>query len=252
MLIHNEGAFIDTGSYNVSISTALQNASGKTGGLIKQGTGRLTLTGTSSYTGITTVEQGSLWVSGRLVSGVKIKSGATLGGTGTVGAVVIERGSIIAPGNSPGTLHTGSQIWNGGGIYLWEINAITGKAGTNWDLLDVNGTLTLNSTAQDRFTITIIGNLVGLNVAQSYEWTILTASGGFDGIFDPDKIAFDLTRFTGIPEGMEFRAQFQDNALFVKLFAIPEPSAVFLSLTMLGVALLCLRGRGNPACHRRL
>ncbi|OWV69364.1 autotransporter outer membrane beta-barrel domain-containing protein [Rhizobium sp. N122] len=50
------GAFIDTNGFAIGISTDLQG----TGGLTKQGSGTLTLSGTSSYNGVTTVEAGTL------------------------------------------------------------------------------------------------------------------------------------------------------------------------------------------------
>jgi MYXO-CTERM domain-containing protein len=47
---------------------------------------------------------------------------------------------VLSPGNSPGTqAYSQGLTWNGGGTYLWEVNALTGTAGTNWDLLAVSG-----------------------------------------------------------------------------------------------------------------
>ncbi|MBB4234800.1 autotransporter outer membrane beta-barrel domain-containing protein [Rhizobium esperanzae] len=50
------GAFIDTNGFAIGISTDLQGA----GGLTKQGTGTLSLSGSNSYGGTTTVEAGTL------------------------------------------------------------------------------------------------------------------------------------------------------------------------------------------------
>ena len=57
------------------------------GSLVKAGSDTLTLTGTGTYTGTTTVSAGSLLVNGSLTSAVSIATGATLGGSGTVGDV---------------------------------------------------------------------------------------------------------------------------------------------------------------------
>ena len=54
--INSGGAFIDSNGHNIGISTAL----GGTGGLTKRGPGTLTLSGTSAYTGGTTVSDGTL------------------------------------------------------------------------------------------------------------------------------------------------------------------------------------------------
>src|SRR5262249_38522816 len=55
-----------------------------TGGITKIGSDTLTLSGTDTYTGVTTVSAGSLLVSGSLTSPLSIATGAILGGTGTI------------------------------------------------------------------------------------------------------------------------------------------------------------------------
>ena len=51
-----------------------------------------------------------------------VNAGGTLAGSGSFDALV-EVNGVISPGNSPGTMSTGTQTWNDGGSYLWEINA---------------------------------------------------------------------------------------------------------------------------------
>jgi autotransporter-associated beta strand protein len=79
---------------------------GSTGSLAitKVGSGRLTLSNTSSYTGVTSVNNGLLAVNGSIAasSGVGVASGATLGGSGAVS--VISGAGLVSPGNSPGIL----------------------------------------------------------------------------------------------------------------------------------------------------
>ncbi|WP_342250174.1 autotransporter domain-containing protein [Sphingomonas sp. OTU376] len=76
------------------------------GDLHKTGSGRLTLTGDSSWlTGTTFVEEGTLTVNGRLGSSVTVASGATVGGSGTIGRTTVQSGGHLAPGNSIGTLN---------------------------------------------------------------------------------------------------------------------------------------------------
>ncbi|MGC3992467.1 MAG: autotransporter-associated beta strand repeat-containing protein [Chthoniobacteraceae bacterium] len=84
--VRNGGAIIDTNGLAVTISQALlhSNVSGDNatdGGLTKNGTGTLTLTGTSTYTGGTTVNAGGLTLTGTAKLGtgsVAVTDGATL------------------------------------------------------------------------------------------------------------------------------------------------------------------------------
>ena len=54
------------------------------GGLIKQGTGTFTLSGTNNYTGLTTAAEGKLVVNGTLSGDLTVSSGARFGGNATV------------------------------------------------------------------------------------------------------------------------------------------------------------------------
>ena len=67
---------------------ALSGAVSGTASLIKNGAGTLTLSGTNSYGGSTTVAEGKLTLNGPLTSTnpVLVASGATLGGTGSITA----------------------------------------------------------------------------------------------------------------------------------------------------------------------
>jgi subtilase-type serine protease len=70
-----------------------------TGGLVKEGSGSLYLTNTSSYTGNTYVNQGALVVAGNIPSSaVTVAAGAILGGTGSVGDADIH--GTLAAGSS--------------------------------------------------------------------------------------------------------------------------------------------------------
>ncbi len=80
------------------------------GGIIKLGTGELILSGVNSYSGGTTVAEGTLVVGSQEGSStgtgnVTVLDGAKLGGAGAVGGIVTARnGAIIAPGNVIGSM----------------------------------------------------------------------------------------------------------------------------------------------------
>jgi T5SS/PEP-CTERM-associated repeat protein/autotransporter-associated beta strand protein len=269
--IQSGGAFIDTQSFNVGIATAMQGS----GGLTKQGTGTLTLTGASTYTGATTVEAGTvaLGVGGSIANSSRINvqtgatllsiaalnlgAGQTLSGGGTVIGDVVVNG-MLSPGNSPGTLTTGSQTWNGGGSYLWEINALAangGAQGTNpgWDFADINGTLTIGAGPGNRFTIQVdsLGLLSSWDYHQNYAFTIAHASGGILG-FDAADFLVDTSSFADLHSlGLgHFSVEQNGNDIVLEFAAtptgVPEPSCAVVGL-VLGV--IALAGRRRPRGH---
>ena len=119
-------------------STTFSGTISGSGGLTKNGSGALTLSGANTFTGLTTVNAGTLVLNGSLAGAVTVNSGGVLSGTGRLGALV-SNGGIIAPGNSIGTLNVNGNFTQNGGIYQVEVNA----AGQN-DRINVTGSATLN------------------------------------------------------------------------------------------------------------
>ena len=122
------------------------------------------LTGTGSYTGDTTVSAGTLSLASTYThtgTGDFIVNGGTLevadGVDISSSGMTVSLGSIISPGNSPGTMSTGAQTWEDGGTYLWEINDSGGSKGGDpgWDWLSITGTLELGSLGAGGFAIDI-------------------------------------------------------------------------------------------------
>jgi len=154
--------------------------SGAGGALTKTGSGTFTLTGINTYTGPTTVSAGKLIVgddatpNASLASAVTVKTGATLGGRGSVGTTVIESGGTLAPGASAmGNLTVnGNLTFNTGSHFQVEVN----PAGADSDLVAVNGTAYLGGS------VAHIG--AGGTYRPSSTYTILTATGGVNGHFD--------------------------------------------------------------------
>jgi outer membrane autotransporter protein len=156
----------------------------------KAGSGIWTLTGTSSFSGTSSVTAGTLVVNGTLASSLlTVASGGTLKGSGTVGATTVSSGGTIAPGNSIGTLNvTGNLTLSVGSIYAVEV-APNGAS----DLIAVTGSATL---ADGAVTVT---SASGANLFPTEEsrYTILTATGGVTGNFDPDVNTDALAFFDG-------------------------------------------------------
>lgn len=114
------------------------------GSVVKTGTGRLILSGNSTYTDLTTVAEGTLLVSGSIAasSGVIVQSGAVLGGTGTVAGTVVEAGATLSPGmGGVGTLNVaGDIIFEDGSAFEVGVD----PAATSSERVLVTGNATLN------------------------------------------------------------------------------------------------------------
>src|SRR6185295_18502295 len=113
-----------------------------TGNLVKTGTATLTLTGTNTYSGITSNLAGTLLVHGILsASPVQVRPGSVLGGTGQVQSVSVFTSGQVSPGASPGNLTAAGSVLLSSGALSIELNGLT--PGTGYDRLTTAGTVTL-------------------------------------------------------------------------------------------------------------
>ncbi len=191
-----QGAGTDSAKMSGVISSTVPH------GLIKDGAGKLILSGNNTYSGDTVVAWGSLLIDGEQSAAtglVTVNSGATLGGAGIIGgATLISAGATLAPGNGPGALRAGAATWEGGAIYSWEINSLSGLKGgaTGWDWINVAGALNI-ATGGGPIVINLnsLGALPGWNNKMPHTWTIATASGGIAG-FSPDKFTVNTATFS--------------------------------------------------------
>jgi autotransporter-associated beta strand protein len=151
-----------------------------TGGTVrKTGSGTVTFSQNNTYTGATTVSEGRLVVNGSQgSSAVTVESGASLGGSGTVGGLTVS--GLLAPGNSIGTLSAGNTTFNGGGSFELEIFDWVNTAGTGWDLLAITGDLTLNNTSGSPFTINLVSLANSTTPGLSTDWN---ANASFTNTF---------------------------------------------------------------------
>jgi len=129
------------GVFNTTAATSVSGAIGGAGGLWKNGTGTLTLTGVNTYTGSTNVEVGKLVVNGSLASSVRILKNGALGGTVTIAGNLTNLGTL-APGNSPGTTTVNGNYLEAGTLDI-EVWGLT--PGTQHDQVVVSGTATFQA-----------------------------------------------------------------------------------------------------------
>lgn len=139
-----------------------------TGGLTKKGPAALTLNGANTYTGTTTIDEGTLLINGSINTSATI-NGGTLAGNATIASFLHNIGGTVAPGNSIGTIVVnGDFTLDSGTTYVAEIAA----NGTS-DLIKVSGTADLHGEL-------IISPLPG-SYSGTFTYTVLEA-----GTITPD------------------------------------------------------------------
>jgi autotransporter-associated beta strand protein len=125
-------------------------------GLIKSGAGTLVLSAVNTYTGPTTVSNGTLLVNGQIGANTNpvTVAGGTLGGSGTVlGPVTVLSGGTLAPGTSAiGTLTITTNLTLNGNL-LFKVHK--GLSQSN-DIASVGGTNT--SSGVGELTVTNAGS----------------------------------------------------------------------------------------------
>lgn len=237
-------------------------------GIVKTGTGTLTLTGPADYQGNTVVNQGTLAVSGQdgysdqlgygavivnnggalllkdtslySPSSITINSGGALQGTGTIWTnVSIESGGTIAPGvpgaGSIGTLNIGDLTIMGGGILAWNL-----ATPTSFDQVVIGFPSTLHIDSSVTSGTPFILQLISVNASgnpgtatgflnQSYTWTLFDASSSsIMGYIDPTQFSIDSSQFMTDVGPGTFTFALNGNLLDLTFTPVPEPSTYAL------------------------
>ncbi|QZN94506.1 autotransporter-associated beta strand repeat-containing protein [Symbiopectobacterium purcellii] len=171
------------------------------GALIQSGSGVTTLSANNSYSGTTSVSNGSLYINGDQTSATgttTVSNGAMLGGNGTVGgAVTVANGGILSPG------------------------AASGHVGT----LTINGNLTLNNTSVLNYTLGEVGVINGSN----NDLTVVNGNLTLDGILNVTESAPGA--FTpGLYRLIDYSGTLTNNQL--SLGSLPETSGMFIQTSV--------------------
>lgn len=140
------------------------------GGLVKDGSGTLTLTEAGRFTGATQVNAGGLDVRKGLKSDLSIANGATVWASGGFGGNVANNGKFLSGANTPASI---------AGNYT---QSSTGNLGA-W----LGSTLKVAGTAKLNGTMSILGVKSGYTT--SAKETLLNAAGGVSGTFSSLKAA---------------------------------------------------------------
>ncbi|OYR23692.1 outer membrane autotransporter barrel domain protein [Brucella pseudogrignonensis] len=153
----------------------LSNVLAGAGSFVKAGAGALTLSGDGDFNGTFYVEEGAVIANSQLgQSNFEIGNGAILRGTGRVGNLTLENGSVLATGQSIGTLNVTGNIQQQSGS-LWQVEVA--QSGVN-DSLIAGG-----SASIENGSVLNVENLTGERYALDASFQVLTAQNGVSGTY---------------------------------------------------------------------
>ena len=208
---------IDTTAGNLSYASNIAGSMG----LTKLGLNSLTLTGSNTYAGPTTVNQGELIVNGSLVSPVTVNNGGTLGGSGTLSSVSVCPSGAIAPGGPLGALTlNGSLILSSGALLDYDLDTPLTRSMISCGNLSANTPLQLSNFG--------------------FSWTSNFGPGTYDLIQSNTAIPTGMlgSSTSGTIDGYPANLAVEGNNLVLNV--VPEPG----TLVLLGAAVVGLLGWG--------
>jgi hypothetical protein len=150
-----------------------------------------------------------------------------LSGAGTIEGNVTNTGGLVSPGSSPGELLVDGDFFQESvGRLLLEIAGP--NAGTQYDVLDVTGSLVLRGEI-------ILSFLDGYVPAPATKFDLLH----FGEDFDASQANFYVA---GAPAGLRL-STFVEDGVFGLAVAVPEPPTIIFAVLMFGFTGLRVRGR---------
>jgi len=237
------GSLAGVGGSEVRLTTASLIAGGNnssttfagfisgTNNFTKVGNGALELSGTNTFTGVTTLSNGTLLVNGSLAGNLIVKGG-TLGGNGSIGgATIISSGGTFAPGNSFGTLTLSNSLTlASGSTNIFEINSDTLLN----DAVIVSGALTNGGTL-------IVTNLGAAPTTSGTSYNLLTAAshtGSFAKIILPP-----------LPVGLGWVTNGLATNGVLSVITLTRPSIGYISIAGTGLTFSGSGGVGNAPLY---
>jgi len=253
----NGGSLLSSSTFSGNIKDTDNSLLANGNGIIavtKRGLTTQIFSGTNTYTGQTLVQGGTLMIdsggnllnstttitSGKfIVNGIakdiSVSTGGILGGSGTVGNVMLN-GGLLSAGNSAGLLTT-ANLDARNGSFLFELDAPTAR-GITYDAIDVSNLLTLGASTAFNFQVNNNYSFQAGDTYDLFNWNALDAATFNTAsltnalpTLNDSSLLWDVTQFT------------MDGTISV--YAIPEPTAVDLILLPVKILVMASESDGN-------
>jgi autotransporter-associated beta strand protein len=178
-LVGNGGAIFDSAGFNIGIGVNLNPDGSSTGGLTKDGAGTLTLSGTNTYSGATTVMTGTL----------EIGSNGGFDANTAGGQVTVDSGATIKISTS-----ANNALAFQGSTPAWQVSGTLNITANNANSIPAAGIVLNNGTLTGTGTETTYGSLLAVNgsvnTITAYGATNAISNSNF-GIFDGVTVTLD-------------------------------------------------------------
>jgi uncharacterized protein with beta-barrel porin domain len=212
---------------------------------LPQNTGVVNFLGNNTYSGLTSVNYGTLVVNGSTLSPIIVNANGTLKGTGNIqNTVTVNPGGTVYPGNSIGTFTSGTLTLNNGAIFNLEIhpaNNVSSLYNVLGSVSLTNPTLQLTSTGtitQQQHLYTFV-QYTGTRAGSGFNLIVQNAPLGFQTLVlyldAARQIQLQLTPFKsiiGIGVPLSHNEQNTLNYLLT-LTGVPSLQTIFQSLSLL-------------------
>ena len=195
------GGTLDLQNYRDTVASLTMNTGNviATSGTITSA-GAVTVNGTNNVIGTgatvalsgTAAVNGSLIVHGSIAGAVKVNSGGTLAGEGSVGALTVNTGAVLAAGNpatGTGTLTTGNlTVQNNATLALEVKRDVSGAAGTTYaklstGALDLTAITSVSLGGGIKISLqNVIGDVTTFDTTSNHLWQNVIVSTSLTGL----------------------------------------------------------------------
>lgn len=192
------------------------------------GSGALTFTGTSDFSGLVSLTGGKVVVDGDMrLAEFTVGDGVQLSGTGSLGTLTIENGGSVAPGHSPGTMYVyGDLNFLTGSTYEADLTA-TGLA----DNIQVSGNVSIASGT----TLAVSDLSLATSLNTTYQLITVTGGGTVTGSFTTLRDPWSFVDLDVTNNGSSLTLGFVRNSVsFADAAVGPNGTAAALAVESLG------------------